>query len=72
MVKAIQKKLSESKTARWSVLALVSFTMMCAYFISDIMSPLKTLLEKEIADAGIETDIVSPKLLPNYTNQKNI
>ena len=28
--------------------------------------------EKEIADAGIETDIVSPKLLPNYTNQKNI
>ena len=37
MVKAIQKKLSESKTARWTVLALVSFTMMCAYFISDIM-----------------------------------
>lgn len=53
MVKAIQKKLSESKTARWSVLALVSFTMMCAYFISDIMSPLKTLLEKEIADGGL-------------------
>ncbi len=24
--------------------------------------------EKEISDAGIETDIVSPKLLPNYTN----
>ena len=53
MVKAIQQKLSESKTARWSVLALVSFTMMCAYFISDIMSPLKTLLEKEIADGGL-------------------
>ncbi len=28
--------------------------------------------EKEITDAGIETDTVSPKLLPNYTNQKNI
>ena len=28
--------------------------------------------EKEIADAGIETDTVSPKLLPNYTNQKSI
>ena len=52
MVKAIQQKLSESKTARWTVLVLVSFTMMCAYFISDIMSPLKTLLEKEIADGG--------------------
>ena len=46
MVKAIQHKLSESKTARWTALALVSFTMMCGYFISDIMSPLKTLLEK--------------------------
>ena len=28
--------------------------------------------EKEIAAAGIETDVVSPKLLPNYTNQKSI
>ena len=28
--------------------------------------------EKEIADAGIATDTVSPKLLPNYTNQKSI
>ncbi len=28
--------------------------------------------EKEIKDAGINTDVVSPKLLPNYTRQKNI
>ncbi len=28
--------------------------------------------EKEITDAGINTDAVSPKLLPNYTKQKNI
>ena len=28
--------------------------------------------EKEIADANIQTDVVSPKLLPNYTNQKSI
>ena len=28
--------------------------------------------ENEIAEAGIETDLVSPKLLPNYTNQKSI
>ena len=28
--------------------------------------------EKEIADAGIETTAVSPKLLPNYTKQSNI
>ena len=28
--------------------------------------------EKEIADANIQTDVDSPKLLPNYTNQKSI
>ena len=28
--------------------------------------------EKEISGAGIETEVVSPKLLPNYTNQKSI
>lgn len=28
--------------------------------------------EKEIANAGIKTEAVSPKLLPNYTKQKNI
>ena len=28
--------------------------------------------EKEIAKAKIETDVVSPKLLPNYTKQKSI
>ena len=27
--------------------------------------------KKEMADAGIETDTVSPKLLPNYTKQKD-
>ena len=31
-----------------------------------------TKFEKEIADAGIKTEAVSPKLLPNYTKQKNI
>jgi succinate dehydrogenase / fumarate reductase flavoprotein subunit len=28
--------------------------------------------EKEIAEAKIDTDLVSPKLLPNYTTQKSI
>ena len=27
--------------------------------------------KKEMADAGIQTDVVSPKLLPNYTTQKD-
>ena len=35
MTEKIQRKLSESKTARWTVLALVAFTMLCGYFITD-------------------------------------
>jgi succinate dehydrogenase / fumarate reductase flavoprotein subunit len=31
-----------------------------------------TAFENEITEAGIETELVSPKLLPNYTNQKSI
>ena len=41
MTEQIQRKLSESKTARWSVLALVAFTMLCGYFITDMMAPLQ-------------------------------
>ncbi|MDR1919368.1 MAG: MFS transporter, partial [Tannerellaceae bacterium] len=44
MTELIKQKLSESKAARWAALLIVSFTMMCAYFITDVMSPLEDLL----------------------------
>ena len=47
MTEVIRKKLSESKSARWTVLVLVSFLMLCGYFITDVMSPLKTMLEEQ-------------------------
>ena len=47
MTEKIQLKLSESKTARWIVLALVSFLMLCGYFITDVMAPLKPMLEEQ-------------------------
>lgn len=37
-------KISDSRTARWIVLSMVSLTMMCGYFINDVMAPLKSLL----------------------------
>lgn len=59
MTEKLQQKLSESKTLRWSVLALVAFTMLCGYFLTDVMSPLKPMLEKELLwdsmDYGIFT-----------------
>ena len=48
MTEQIQRKLSESKTARWSVLALVAFTMLCGYFITDMMAPLQDLLQTPV------------------------
>ncbi|MDR1981140.1 MAG: MFS transporter, partial [Tannerellaceae bacterium] len=48
MTTTIQKKLSESKTARWAALAIVSFTMLCGYLLTDIMAPLKPMLEAEL------------------------
>ena len=48
MIKTIQKTLRDSKAARWSALLVVSFTMMCGYFLTDVMSPLKPMLEKEL------------------------
>ena len=44
MKETIQKRLSDSKTARWTALFIVSFTMMCGYFLTDVMSPLENLL----------------------------
>lgn len=47
MVEILRTKLSDSKTARWTVLALVSFLMLCGYFITDVMAPLKGMLEEQ-------------------------
>lgn len=49
----IQTKLSDSATARWTALLIVSFTMMCGYFITDVMAPLEDILTKSPAVGGL-------------------
>lgn len=44
MKELLQKKLSDSAAARWTALLAVSFTMMCGYFFTDVMSPLEPML----------------------------
>ncbi len=44
----IRKSLRESRTARWAALAVVAFTMLCGYYLTDVMAPLKGLLEGQI------------------------
>ncbi len=40
--------LSESKAARWTALAVVAFTMLTGYYLTDVMAPLKGLLEGQL------------------------
>ncbi len=48
-MEAIRKSLRDSKAARWAALAIVSFTMLCGYYITDVMAPLKGLLEQQLS-----------------------
>lgn len=48
MTEAIKKTLRESKVARWSALAIVAFTMLTGYLFTEIISPLKPMLESEL------------------------
>ncbi|MCX6254122.1 MAG: MFS transporter [Bacteroidia bacterium] len=47
-METITNTLRDSKVARWTALAVVSFTMLCGYYLTDIMAPLKPMLEKEL------------------------
>lgn len=44
-----ERRLNDSAAMRWGALGVVSFTMMAAYFVNDVMMPLKSMLESELA-----------------------
>ena len=44
----IKESIRNSVVARWTALGIVAFTMLAAYFFTDVMSPLKTMLETEM------------------------
>ncbi|MEG1727948.1 MAG: MFS transporter [Bacteroidaceae bacterium] len=46
MTEIIKQKLNEKAWARWTAMILVSFTMMCGYFMTDVISPLEDMLIK--------------------------
>jgi len=58
-METVTNTLRDSKTARWTALAVVAFTMLCGYYLTDVMAPLKPMLEKELlwnsADYGFFT-----------------
>ncbi len=44
----LRKTLRDSAAARWTALAVVAFTMLCGYYLTDVMAPLKALLEGQL------------------------
>lgn len=53
MTEYIRRKINESTGARWTAMILVSLTMMMGYFLTDIMSPLESLVCKSVAQGGL-------------------
>jgi len=48
MVEVLKRSLRHSATARWITMGVVSFTMLCGYYVADVASPLQTLIESEL------------------------
>lgn len=49
MAEMNRSSLRDSKSARWFMLILVSFTMMCMYYLTDAMAPLQERLQTKLA-----------------------
>lgn len=59
MTEFIKQSLRDSKAARWAALGIISITMFAGYLLTDIMSPLKPMLESQLkwtsTDYGVFT-----------------
>ena len=42
------KKMNDSVLIRWMALSIVAFMMMAAYYVNDVMAPLKSMLETDL------------------------
>ena len=52
----LKKSLRDSKSARWLMLGLVSFTMMCMYYLTDAMAPLQERLQAGLSWSASDYD----------------
>ena len=49
MTDLIKKTLRDSKKARWTALVILSFTMFAGYMFTEVISPLKPIMERTLA-----------------------
>ena len=57
MTEVIKQSLRDSKAARWAALGIISITMFAGYMLTDIMSPLKPMLEQQFSWTSTEYGI---------------
>ena len=48
MTEKVQRILSDSKGARWTAIAIISITMFAGYYLTDCLSPLQQMIERQI------------------------
>ena len=48
MVDVLKPSLRASKPARWTSLLIVSFTMLCGYYVADMANSVKPMLEQQL------------------------
>lgn len=49
----LTQKLNDSAKARWTALLIVSITMMMGYYVTDLLSPLESILTAATKDGGL-------------------
>ena len=53
MTQQVKKRLNDSWGRSWGALAIVAFTMMAAYYVNDVVAPLKSMLEASPSENGL-------------------
>ena len=48
MTESIRQTLRDSKKARWTALVIMSFTMFAGYMFTEVISPLKPIMERSL------------------------
>jgi MFS family permease len=54
VIQAIRTSLRDSKAARWTALLIVSFSMLCGYYVADVAAPLKPMIEQQLGWTSAE------------------
>lgn len=54
MIQTLKTSLRDSKAARWTALLIVSFSMLCGYYVADVASPLKPMIEQQLGWSSAE------------------